>query len=88
MIEKGLLADGIAPSYFIEGMLSNVPNDQFAGTYQNVWVKCFNWVVTADKTKLTTGSGLHWLVRDNFSVCWSTANFQTFIAALKTCWES
>jgi hypothetical protein len=87
MIEKGLLADGIAPSYFIEGMLSNVPNDQFAGTYQDVWVKCFNWVVTADKTKLTTGSGLHWLVRDNFSVCWSNANFQTFIAALKRYWE-
>ena len=27
MIEKKLLADGVAPSYFIEGMLSNVPND-------------------------------------------------------------
>jgi hypothetical protein len=87
MIEKDLLGDGIAPSYFIEGMLSNVPNDRFAGSYQDVWVKCFNWIAAADQAKLTTASGLHWLVRDNSSVCWSPANFRTFMAALKGYWE-
>jgi hypothetical protein len=88
MIEKGLLANEVAPSYFIEGMLYNVPNDKFTGSYQDVWVECFNSVVTADETKLTTASGLHWLVRDNFSVCWPSANFHTFTAALKKYWES
>jgi hypothetical protein len=33
MIEKGFLAEGVAPSYFIEGMLWNVPNDRFTGGY-------------------------------------------------------
>ena len=65
MIEKRLLADGVAPSYFIEGMLSNVPNDKFTGDYQDMWVACFNWIVTADETKLTTANDLHWLVREN-----------------------
>lgn len=88
MIEKGLLADGIAPSYFIEGMLSNVPNDKFVGNYGDMWVACFNWIVTADETKLTTGSGLHWLVRDANGVCWPSANFHAFTAALKKNWES
>lgn len=88
MIEKGLLMDKVAPSYFIEGMLYNVPNDKFTGSYQNMWVECFNWVVTADETKLTTASGLHWLVRDNSSVCWPSANFHTFTAALKKYWEN
>jgi hypothetical protein len=88
MIEKGLLADKIAPSYFIEGMLYNVPNDKFTGSYQDMWVECFNWVVTADETKLTTASGLHWLVRDDSLVCWPSANFHTFTAALKKYWES
>ena len=32
MIEKGLLAEGVAPSYFIEGMLYNVPNEKFTGS--------------------------------------------------------
>jgi hypothetical protein len=58
MIEKGLLADGVASSYFIEGMLANAPNDKFTGDYQDMWVECFNWVVTADETKLATASDL------------------------------
>lgn len=88
MIEKGLLAEKIAPSYFIEGMLYNVPNDKFTGSYQHMWVECFNWVVTVDEAKLKTASGLHWLVRNNSSVCWPSANFHTFTAALKKYWDS
>ena len=88
MIEKRLLVDGVAPSYFIEGMLHNVPNSKFVGSFQDMWVECFNSIVTADETKLTTASGLHWLVRDNTPVCWALSNFHTFMAALKKYWES
>jgi hypothetical protein len=41
MIEKGMLADGVAPSYFIEGMLWNVPNDRFTGDFGSMLVACF-----------------------------------------------
>ena len=88
MIEKGLLADGVAPSYFIEGMLWNVPADKFTGNYGDMFVACYNWVVNAEISKLTTASGLHWLVRDNTSVCWPTTSFKTFTAALKNYWEN
>ena len=88
MIDADGLEEGVAPSYFIEGMLWNVPKDNFAGTYQDAWVKCFNWLVTTDKTKLTTASGKHYLIRNGHSVCWSTENFNTFTAALKEYWES
>jgi hypothetical protein len=59
-------------------MLYNVPNDNFTGSYQDMWVNGFNWIVKADETKLTTASGLNWLVRDNSSVCWPPANFRAF----------
>jgi len=42
MIEQGLLAEGVAPSYFLEGMLYNVPNDKFGNSYADTWVECFN----------------------------------------------
>jgi hypothetical protein len=51
MIEKKLLADGVAPSYFIEDMLWNVPTDKFAGDYGDIFVACYNWVINADATK-------------------------------------
>jgi hypothetical protein len=88
MIDKQLLAERVAPSYFIEGMLYNVPNGNFSGSYRDMWGECFNSIVTADETKLTTASGLHWLVRDNTPECWPSKNFHTFTAALKKYWES
>lgn len=88
MIAKGLLPDKVAPSYFIEGMLWNVPSDKFVGSYQDMFVQCFNWVVSAEREKLTTASGLHWLVRDGSSVCWPSSNFAIFTAALKKYWET
>ena len=88
MIEKSLLAEGVAPSYFLEGMLYNVPNEKFTGAYRDIWVECFNWIVRADRTKLTCASGLHWLVRDGMPTSWPVANFGTFAAAAKKFWES
>jgi hypothetical protein len=88
MIREGLLAEGIAPSYFIEGMLYNVPNDKFVGTYANMWVECFNHVVTADSTKLLCANRLHWLVRDDSPTSWPVAKFNAYTAASKKYWES
>jgi hypothetical protein len=88
MTDKGLLTAGMAPSYFIEGMLYNVPDDKFGGSYQDTWVKCFNHVVTAPREKLVCASYMHWLVRDNSPTSWSVSNFNTFTAALKKYWES
>ena len=88
MIGQGQLADGVAPSYFIEGMLYNVPNDKFGGTYQQTWINCFNHIVTADREKLVCANYMHWLVRDGSSTSWPVGNFNTFMAALKAYWES
>jgi len=52
-IDEGLLSSDVTPSYFLEGMLYNVPNDKFTGTYTHMWVECFNWMVTTDRAKLT-----------------------------------
>ena len=88
MIRDGLLVEGIAPSYFIEGMLFNVPDEKFAVTYGNMWVACFNHAVTADRTKLLCANRLHWLVRDGSPTSWPVANFNAFTAAAKKYWES
>jgi hypothetical protein len=82
MIDEGVLAEGVAPSYFLEGMLYNVPNEKFKGTYSNMWVECFNWTVMADRTELTCANGLHWLVRDGTPTSWSVANFAAFNSCL------
>jgi hypothetical protein len=88
MIRNKLLADGVAPSYFIEGMLYNVLNEKFVDSYQSAWINCFNSIVTADRDKLVTANYMHWLVRDGQPTSWPVANFNSFKAALKKYWET
>ena len=87
IIADRLLADGEAPSYFIEGMLYNVPNDKFGSTYQQTWINCFNHIVSTERDKLICANHMQWLVRDNSPTSWPVASFNTFTAALKKYWE-
>jgi hypothetical protein len=87
MIEQGLLAKGIAPSYFLEGMLYNVPDDKFGKSYADTWVECFNWLVTARQDQLVCANRLHWLLRDNEPTSWATSDFSIFMRAAKAYWE-
>jgi hypothetical protein len=52
MIVKGYLAEGVAPSYFLEGMLYNVPNNLFGPTYEDTCVNAINWLAKCDRDKL------------------------------------
>jgi hypothetical protein len=87
MIDDGALAEGVAPSYFIEGMLWNVPNIHFVVSYQDSFLNTFKWLMQADKTKLACANDLFWLVRDNSDTCWSTADFDAYIAAATKYWN-
>ena len=88
MIQDGGLAEGVAPSYFIEGLFSNVPDGKFGKSYSDIFVACFNWIAEADDTKLTCANQLHWLVRDGQSTSWPTANFATFKSKLRDFWNN
>lgn len=89
LIQNGKLVDGVAPSYFIEGLLSNVPNGKFGKSYDDTFVGCFNWIVSeADETKLTCANQLHWLVRDGQATSWPTANFAAFKDKLRDLWNN
>lgn len=87
MIDDKYIVDGVAPSYFIEGLLWNVPADKFVQSYEDSFVNTFNWVLDADKAKLACANDLYWLVRDNSNVCWSTASFDAYLAAAKKYWN-
>ena len=88
MRDNKLLADGIAPSYFIEGMLYNVPDDKFSASYATTVAACHDWLEQADRTKLVCASYMHWLVRDGEHSLWPTENYTKFLAAVRNLWRS
>lgn len=87
MIDDKYIADGVAPSYFLEGMLWNVPADKFFPSYEESFVNTFNWVLNADKSKLVCANGLHRLVLDNANICWPTTNCEAYLAAATKYWN-
>lgn len=82
MIEKKLIADGLAPSYFIEGMLYNVPKDRFGGSEQLNFRDVHNWLLAADRSKFVSANGQFKLI-GNGHVTWPAANCASFLNAAK-----
>jgi hypothetical protein len=88
MIEDGLIPEGAAPSYYIEGLLHNVPDDEFVGDYQDIFLKILNWLFkTKDRTKFECANGQYYLLRDNLPTCWACADGANFIDGVIKLWN-
>jgi hypothetical protein len=88
LVDDGLMEAGIAPSYYLEGLLYNVPTNLFGRTYQESLANAINWIHNeADKDKLLCANEQYYLLRDNAHTCWSRANCDAFIAAAIELWN-
>ena len=88
LVDDGLLEPGIAPSYFIEGLLYNVPNDKLTSSYQNCVVNTLNWYRDeANKSNLVCANEQYYLLRDGNHTCWNQANCDAFVDAAIKLWN-
>jgi hypothetical protein len=86
MVEKGMVAADIAPSYYIEGMLWNVPDDQFDGTYGDTLCNCINWLRGTDRSKLKCANE-QYLLLGNSNVQWAATKCDFFLNAVVNLWN-
>ncbi|WP_018076396.1 nucleotidyltransferase [Thiobacillus denitrificans] len=87
-VDEGLLKAGTAPSYFIEGLLYNVPTDLLSKNYQNCFMNAFNWIQNeADKDKLVCANEQYYLLRDASHTCWPKPDGEAFINATISLWN-
>lgn len=87
LTDRGVLPNGSAPSYFIEGLLHNVPNDKFGKSYGDSFVGAMNWIISSDRSNFVTPSGQHYLSRDGAAECWPCANCNAYIDAAVKLWN-
>jgi hypothetical protein len=86
LIRDGKIKSGTAPSYFIEGMLHNVPVDQFGASYENTVDKCWGWLNGASAADLMCANGIHPLVRDNTHTSWPIQGYLDFMSETQKLW--
>lgn len=88
LVDDGLIEPGIAPSYFIEGLIYNVPTDKLTSSYQNCVVNTLNWYRDeAKKSDLVCANEQYYLLRDGHHTCWTQAKCDSFVDAAVTLWN-
>jgi hypothetical protein len=87
LIDDGVIADDSACSYYIEGMLYNVPDENFVSSHAGTFYNCVSWLQTTDRFKLLCANR-QYLLLGNSNVQWPAANCDLFLDALADLWNN
>jgi hypothetical protein len=88
MVHDGVIKSGLAPSYYLEGPLYNVPDNKFVDSYEDCFVNAVNWIQSeANKDELVCANEQYYLFCDDSHVCWSPADAEAFLTAVVKYWE-
>ncbi len=86
LVTEGMLGNNIAPSYFIEGLLYNVPVEKFTNNHEESFVNVINWIIEADKTKFICANEQYILLYDDDPVTWNSDDCELFLTAMSDIW--
>lgn len=87
LIEEEMLESGAAPSYCLEGLLYNVPNDKFGANYQDIFINAINWILEADRAKFVCANEQYYLLHANSPVTWRAEKCEAFLTAAIDLWN-
>lgn len=88
LIDSNMLSDGIAPSYFIEGMLWNIPADKFGKSYEDTFIATYNFLANTNRSTFKCANGVHVLLQEDSHVSWSPASCQAYLDAVRNLWNN
>lgn len=88
LIEHEVIEEGIAPSYYLEGLLYNVPNEKFGISYEDSMVNSINWLMKADHSTFVCANEQYKLLDGNEDVTWNAKNCHVFLSGLVGLWKS
>lgn len=87
LIDEKMIANGVAPSYYLEGLLYNVLDDKFATSYADCFVNSINWIQEADRSKFVCANKQYKLLWENSPVTWQASKCDEFLAAAVELWN-
>jgi hypothetical protein len=88
LVDDGKLQRGAAPSYYLEGLLWNAPNDTFIKDYSTTIYNCLSWMEKIKEDELLCANCMSALLGDNSPVKWNSTSFRTFRSEAITLWNN
>src|SRR3989344_1815310 len=87
LIEDKMIEAGVTHSYYIEGLLYNVPNEKFGKTNDNSYFSCMNWILEADRSKFVCANEQYLLLYEESPVTWRESKCNQFLTAACDLWK-
>jgi hypothetical protein len=88
LVSENLIDARDAPSYYLEGLLYNVPAKEFGASYGDSFCKSINWLNDTDKTELLCANEQYYLLRNGCHTCWEPAKCDKFLSAAADLWTN
>lgn len=86
LVDRDTISQDLAPSYFLECLLFNVPNSEFGGNYQTTFYNILKWISEANLNTFVSQDRQS-LIFDNPFGGWSLDHAKRFIDSLVTLWN-
>lgn len=89
MINEKKIPDDLAPSYYLEGLLYNVLDEQFtrSTSYETCFFNCIKWIQAADRSQFVCANKQYYLLREDSLVTWRAEKCDQFITAAVKFWN-
>lgn len=87
LVENQLIDKIVAPSYFIENLIYNVPNEYFTKNLQETFLNILNHLIQSNIETFKCQNEQDYIFGNNIWH-WNTIDAHTFISAVKELWES
>jgi hypothetical protein len=88
MVDHRLIDNGIAPSYYVEGLLYNVPETHFGGSLEVCTSRIIEWLMYANKRDFVCANRQYFLCHPTSPVTWREENMNSFIAGTVNLWKN
>lgn len=82
-----MISSGDAPSYFLEGLLYNVPDVNFGSSYTATFVNTINWLCKVDQKQLVCANEQYYLLNKASPVTWREDKYIAFLHTACDLWR-
>ena len=87
LIDRNVISDDLAPSYFLECLLYNVPNDKFGKTFRDTFWNIVNWLLKVDLSKFVCQNEQLPLF-GGLPEQWSVSRAKDFLRSMLDLWKN
>ena len=87
LVNQGIISKELAPSYFLECLLYNVPDVKFTYNHQDTFGNVVNWLQEADMTRFVCQNEQFYLFGSTPEQ-WSSSDAQDFLNMLVYLWKN